>query len=144
MLFRSFFHLLLLSLLFAGCFNDNYYRIYLEEQAGFTLPPNTSNEKHFTGSDLAFTSHYTIPLDSINIFAGEAGLSVEPPDGWDPILFTEELPPPWNNIPELGSFLYGAGSSGWNSWDMLLNANTGDLWATVYYTDASGDPPQSL
>ena len=131
-------------LLFSGCISKDYYRSYLEEQAGFSLPGNTSDEKHFTGSDLAFTSHYTIPLDSVYRFAGEAGLSVEPPDGWDPILFTEELPPPWNNIPELGSFLYGAGSSGWNSWDMLLNANTGDLWATVYYTDASGDPPQSL
>jgi len=134
--------LMLFTLLPAGCSGGDYYRNYLEEQAGFTLPGNTSSEKHFTGSDLAFTSHYTIPPESVYAFAGEAGLTVVQPDGWDPIQFVEELPSPWNLIPEQGSFLYGAGSSGWNSWDIILNAKTGDLWSTVYYTDASGDPAE--
>lgn len=134
-------YLIPICLLLSGCFKEDYYRSYLEEQAGFTLPQNTTNENHFIASDLAFTSHYTLPLDSVYSFSGRAGLSMNPPNSWDPILFTEELSPPWDLIPEQGSFLYGAGSSGWNSWDILLNADTGDLWATVYYTDASGDPP---
>lgn len=124
----------------AGCSGD-YYRDYLEEQAGFTLPSNSTGEQHFTASDLAFTSHYTLPLDSVDAFAGEAGLAAEPPCRWDPILFAEELPSPWNTIPEEGSYLYGAGTSGWNSWDIVLNTVTGDMWVTVYYTDTSGDPP---
>ncbi len=124
-----------------GCVSGDYHMNYIEEHAGFTFPRGTKNVEHFTDSDLAFTSHFTVPLDSVYTFAGEAGLSVEKPCRWDPVLFLEELPSPWDSIPAEGSFLYGSGSSGWNSWDIILNAESGDMWVTMYYTDASGDPP---
>jgi len=127
-------------LMVAGC-SDDYYREYLEKRAGFVLPDGVRNVEHFTGSDIAFTSHYTIPVDSIQVFAESAGLRSEPTDKWDPILFTEQLTGPWNIIPESGSFLYGTGTMGWNSWDLILEMETGDLWTTMYFTDASGDPP---
>lgn len=133
----------LAATLLVGCVTGDYHMKYLEEQAGFKFPGGTTNVEHFTGSDLAFTSHYTIPSDSVYTFAGEAGLSVEQPCRWDPILFLEELPAPWDSIPDTGDFLYGFGSSGWNSWDILLDAGTGNMWVTVYYTDASGDPPSN-
>lgn len=127
-------------ILAVGCGGD-YYQSYLEEHAGFLLPDNTCNVVHFTGSDIAFTSHYTIPADSMAVFALRAGLRTEKPLGWTQILFTDELPPPWCSIPENGSFMYGTGRSNWNRWDILLDTDTGDLWATMYYTDASGDAP---
>lgn len=124
----------------SGCGGD-YHRKYLEDNAGIRLPGGVSNVVHCTCSDIAFTSHYTIPPDSIGAFASNACLRESPASTWDPVLFLEELPRPWNTIPESGSFLYGCGSSGWNSWDILLDAETGEMWVTMYYTDASGDQP---
>lgn len=127
-------------LLFLGCAED-YHREYLEDLLMTDLPAGAFNVEHFTDSDLAFTSHYTLPEEAVHVFASEAGMVPAPPSNWESPILTEELSAPWQLIPEEGSFLYGAGTTGWNSWDMQIDENTGDLWVTVYYTDMSGDQP---
>lgn len=129
-----------LLLLTASCGSD-YYRGYLEEHAGFTFPKGTVGMEHFTGSDIAFTSFCVIPSDSLEGFIAAAGLGPSAPGEWDPILHAEELSVNGTTVPVTGNLYYGAGSSGWNSWDLLLDRDTGRFWATVYFTDASGDPP---
>ncbi len=129
------------AILLTGCSGD-YHRDYLEDLLEVKLPCGTSNVEHFTGSDIAFTSHYTLPSGAVMEFASATGMLPEPPVDWGMPILTEELPAPWETIPDQGTFHYASGSSGWNRWDMILNEETGDLWTTVYYTDASGDHPE--
>ncbi|MCD4708366.1 MAG: hypothetical protein K8S62_11600 [Candidatus Sabulitectum sp.] len=133
-----------LLLLFWSACNRDYHQDYFERVACIELPAGVYDVEHFTGSDIAFSSHYTIPRDSIEELTVRLGLSSIPSDDWQPILFTEELSSPWDEIPLGGLVLYGSGASGWNSWDIILHTESASMWVTVYYTDASGDPPQGI
>ena len=130
-----------LTLLLLLACTEDYYQDFFERAACIELPSCVSNVEHFTESDIAFTSHYTIPADSVDIFAVQLNFQSEPPEDWTEILFTEELPVPWNDISEEGIILYCTGANNWNRWDILLHTDSGSLWVTMHYTDASGDPP---
>ena len=134
------FQLFAAFLLLLGCGGD-YYQSYFERAASITLPKGLSNVVHFTESDIAFTSHYTIPADSLDTFTKQLFLQNEPPENWMPILFLEELPKPLDEIPEEGIILYCTGSNNWNSWDILLHRESCSMWVTVYYTDVARDSP---
>ncbi len=134
------FYLFVAFLILLACSGD-YYQSYFERAACIKLPAGLSNVAHFTESDIAFTSHYTIPEDSIDGLSQELNLQPEPPEDWMPILFVEELPKSLHDIPEDGIILYCTGSNNWNSWDILLHLESCGMWVTVYYTDAGGDPP---
>lgn len=126
-------------ILFWSACGGNYHQDYFERTACIELPAGISDVEHFTGSDIAFTSHYTIPADSLEVVIARLELLPVLPDDWQPILFTEELSAPWNDIPEDGLILYCTGTNNWNSWDILLHTESAGLWITVYYTDAAGE-----
>ena len=130
-----------LALLFMLACGGDYHQNYFERVSGIKLPSGLSNIQHYTESDIAFTSHYTVPVDSAFIFASQFGFQNEPPVDWFSILFIEELSEPWNDIPEDGIILYCTGSNNRNRWDILMHPESGSMWVTVYYTDAGGDPP---
>ncbi len=133
--------LLIFVLLFMLACRGDYYQSYFERAASIELPTGLSNVQHFTESDIAFTSHYTIPTESALIFASELEFQREAPEEWMSILFIEELSEPWNDIPDDGIMLYCMGSNNWNRWDILMHPESGSIWLTMYYTDAAGDSP---
>lgn len=134
------FYLFAASLILIACSGD-YYQSYFERAASIKFPSALSNVVHFTESDIAFTSHYTIQVDSLEAFAEQFTFQAELPEDWMPILFVEQLPQPWDDIPEDGIILYCTGSNNWNSWGILLHKRSCSMWVTVYFTDATGDPP---
>lgn len=115
-------------------------KTYIENITGIEFPNLTSTEEEFDNGEFVVVAKYTLSESNRKSFIKENHL-IEYSKNPIHLAFTNELHQ--ENQPNyLGSDLFVLEDcTKYNSWKILTNLKTGELWVEVLYPDFSGDAP---
>jgi hypothetical protein len=117
------------------------YRAYFAEHSGVRFPLRVTDVVHFTKVEFACSSHFSVPAKSRQTFIDNNHFAKIVPATWAPIFHLEDLPEPWNRLPQSGTLYYLTGADQSSAWDAVFHLESGSLWASIYYPDYHGDLP---
>jgi hypothetical protein len=137
---------ILIALYFGGPTLARYYYIkdnerYIEKVASIKFPPNTSVVQ-MAEMDWALLSKFTLDRDKIPLFKQSCPFPILQKNEKQVVssfmlLDSVNRPP----IDDLTKYDYLSDCKGKNTWQILLNNTTGELWIIVEFPDMSGDAP---
>lgn len=121
---------------------DNYLSTHacIEKITGIDLPPWTWTEEEYDNGEFAVVAKYSLTESGRETFITENNLTLY---SQNPVGLTcaDWLQP--ENQPDYAKpTLYSLSNcTDHNSWTILLDRSTGELWIEVHYPDFSGDSP---
>jgi len=137
-LFRSSTIYIVAIVLTAFFFQNCTSKGYIQKATSIDLPFWTETIETRDNCEFAVHGKFEIPMSSVHPFIDEYLL--QPIDlknvRFDPYLLQSENRP---SIMKDGELFLLRDCKGKNTWDVLLNAKTGELWIMVGYPDMAGD-----
>jgi hypothetical protein len=112
---------------------------YIQGVTGVQFPPGITQYVAHDNAETFITAHLTIPPAEIQPFILRQRFSISP-QAAQQLRGVSSLPLPFNIVPASANYAL-VGRSARNAWTFVLDSRSGDLWATVEYPDAQGDPP---
>jgi hypothetical protein len=113
---------------------------YIERTTKIDLPFWTSTIEAFDNGEFVVIGKYQMPIDEINIFSEKYNINKACDSSKYFLMFDDYLKV--KNRPryeDLKHCFFYSDCTKWNSWYILLNKFTGEIWIEFIYPDMSGD-----